>query len=453
MLAGRGTGKTRTFAEWVREKVETGQAKRVAFVGATAADTRDTMVLGESGIIAVSRPDFMPKYEPSKRRVTWPNGAIATLYSADKPRQLRGPQHDLAWGDEIAAWTKPDTLDQLMFGLRLGANPQAGFSTTPARVPHLRKLLKQKHVTVTRGKTYENLHNLAPNFREQIIGKYEGTRLGRQELDGELLEDVEGALWQAEFIDDSRFTDFIGSDTGPDDGPSQAELDLLDSFTHITVAIDPTTKQRGDACGIVVVGKSRNGHLYVLEDATANMSPGGWADLAVRVYHAWEPKAPVVRLVAEANQGGEMITEVISQVPDHPLVRLVYASKGKHIRAEPCVELYEKKRVHHVGVFGALEEEMCSWVPGDPSPNRLDALVWAITDLAGPQKKGGFYHPGLDSDVEEIEVAPGQTLLTVRPRPVQEIRWVDGFLGLPGRSEEEEDAWSEDDESFSSLWR
>lgn len=349
------TGKTRASAEWVRGKVESGEAKRIALVGATAADTRDTMVLGESGLIAVSRPDFTPTYEPSKRRVIWPNGAIATLYSADKPRQLRGPQHDLAWGDEVAAWTKPDALDQLMFGLRLGINPQVIFSTTPARVPHLKRLMSLKHTVITRGTTYDNLHNLAPTFREQIVGRYEGTRLGNQELLGKMLEDVEGALWQSAWIEEHRFGKFL-DDQDPE---RDLEAELLNSFTHITIALDPTTKQKGDACGIVVVGKKKNGHLYVVEDATAHKSPKGWAELAVAVYRTWEPFAPVVRLVAEANQGGEMITEVISHIDDHPPVRLVYASKGKHIRAEPIAEMYEKGRVHHVGSLAYLEEELC----------------------------------------------------------------------------------------------
>lgn len=406
------------------------------------------MVLGESGLLAISRPDFMPQYEPSKRRVIWPNGAIATLYSADKPRQLRGPQHDLAWGDELAAWTKPDALDQLMFGLRLGINPRVIFSTTPARVEHLRRLMKLKHTVITRGTTYENLHNLAPTFKEQIVGRYEGTRLGQQELEGLLLEDVEGALWQSDWIEKSRFLDFYDADN-PDRDP---EEELLNSMTHITIALDPTTKQKGDECGIVVVGKTKRGALYVLQDATANRSPRGWAEDAVKIFHAWEDKAPIVRLVAESNQGGEMVSEVISNIKDAPSVKLVFASKGKYVRAEPVAEMYEQGRVHHVGVLSRLEEELTSWVPGDPSPNRLDALVWAVTDLAGPQKKGGFYHPGQPVEAEEIELAPGTSIITVRARPIQELRWDNGLLGLPGHEEIEEFDSFEADESVSGLW-
>lgn len=362
-MAGRGYGKTRAGAEWVRRKVETGAARRIALVGATAADVRDVMVEGPSGILAVS-PDPKPRYESSKRRVTWPNGAIAMLFSADEPDRLRGPQHDLAWADEMAAWRRPEAWDMLMLGLRLGQNPQCIVTTTPRPVPHIKALLRSPTTTVTRGSTYENLDNLAPAFREKIIAQYEGTRLGRQELYAEVLDDTPGALWQRSMLDAALVTS-------------------LPDLVRIVVGVDPAASDNEGAAetGIIVAGIGKDGHGYVLEDLTVRASPAGWAAQAVSAYHKYQAD----RIVAEVNQGGDMVTHTIRTVDDRAAVRTVRASKGKEVRAEPIAALYEQGRVHHLGMFGPLEDQLCGWVPGDKSPDRLDALVWALTDLMLPQ--------------------------------------------------------------------
>jgi phage terminase large subunit-like protein len=258
LLAGRGFGKTRTLAEWVCDQVASGQAGRIALVAATAADARDVLVEGESGILAVAPPWFRPIYEPSKRRLTWPHGAIATTFSAEEPDRLRGPQHDAAVCDELASWSHPETWDMLRFGLRLGRNPRCLVATTPRPIKLLRELLARegRDVVVTRGSTYENRANLAPGFFNQVIRKYEGTRLGRQELNAELLEDTPGALWSHGIIDAAR-------------------QDAAPNLARIVVSVDPavTTGDDADETGIVVVGKDHQGHGYVLADASGKYQP------------------------------------------------------------------------------------------------------------------------------------------------------------------------------------
>ena len=271
LLAGRGFGKTRTLAEWVCQQTASGQAGRIALVTATAADARDVLVEGESGILAVAPPWFRPVYEPSKRRLTWPNGAMATTFSAEEPERLRGPQHDAAVCDELGAWSHPETWDMLQFGLRLGGNPRCLVATTPRPTRLIRELLARegRDVAVTRGSTYENRANLAPGFFDQVIRKYEGTRLGRQELDAELLEDTPGALWSHGIIDAAR----------------QAAAPNL---ARIVVAIDPAASSGEDAdeTGIVVVGKDTQGHGYVLADASGKHQPIEWAKIAIAAYRA-----------------------------------------------------------------------------------------------------------------------------------------------------------------------
>lgn len=365
ILAGRGWGKTRTAAEWVREQVEHHSARRVALVGRTAADTRDVMVEGDSGLLGLYPEGERPIYESSKRRVTFRNGAIATLYSADEPNLLRGPQHDAAWADELAAWQRPDAWDQLLFGLRLGASPRVVVATTPRPTPTIRGLVAQApsgRVAVTRGSTYDNAANLAPTFLEEVRKRYEGTRLGRQELFAEVLDDTPGALWTRAQLDDL---------TG----------DPPDDLRRIVVAVDPSVAADGggDEAGIVVAGVARDGTAWVLRDESANLSPDAWARRAVSLYREYGAD----RIVAEANQGGALVEHTLRSVDRNASVRLVHASKGKRARAEPVAALYEQKRVRHARGLARLEDQQCTWAAasGDPSPNRVDALVWAVTDL------------------------------------------------------------------------
>ena len=341
MLAGRGFGKTRTGAEWVREQVERGGAQRVALVAATAADARDVMVEGESGILAISPPWFRPQYEPSKRRLTWPNGAIATTYSADEPKRLRGPQHDAAWADELCAWRYPETWDMLMFGLRLGQDPRVVVTTTPKTIPLLKKLMAARTTITTRGSTYDNAANLAAAFMADIVAAYEGTRLGRQELNAELLEDNPDALWKREAMLDAH------------------RVSGLPPLKRIVVGVDPSASGKGDECGIVVAGLGADGHGYVIDDRSRQGSPSEWALAAVTAYNVHQANA----LVAEVNQGGEMVETVLRTVDKERRItyKAVHASRGKYTRAEPIASLYEQGRVHHVGSFANLEDQMCQW--------------------------------------------------------------------------------------------
>lgn len=384
-LAGRGWGKSRTGAEFIREQVENGRAKHIALVGETAADARDVMVeLSESSITKISPPWFKPKFEPTKRRLVWPNGAVATIYSGDDPDQLRGPQHDLAWLDELAKYRYPrQTWDNLMFGLRQlgpdGTEPRILVTTTPRPTPlviELARGIKQldgsyeprDDVIVTGGSSWDNRGNLAKAFLKELQ-RYEGTRLGRQEIHREILDESEGALWSHALIDEHRV------DRAPD-------LDV------VVVAVDPMTSEPEDVnrkdkksgpppeTGIVTVGRAGD-HIYVVGDASVSDSPKGWAERAIRSWRL----ARADRVVGEKNQGGAMVKHTIHSVdPDVP-VTLVHASRGKKTRAEPVASLYEQGRVHHVGVFPRLEDQMTTWVPGSKSPDRMDALVWAVTDL------------------------------------------------------------------------
>jgi phage terminase large subunit-like protein len=360
LLAGRGFGKTRTGAEFVRSRVAQRTAGRIALVAPTAADARDVMVEGESGILATS-PDWnRPDYEPSKRRLTWANGAIATTYSADEPERLRGPQHDLAWCDELAAWRYPAAWDMLMFGLRLGTDPRAVVTTTPRPTPLIKALLADPKVVVTRGRTAENEENLAPAFLEQIVRRYEGTRLGRQELEAELLEDAPGALWTHGLIEATRVTQ-------PPD------------LARVVVAIDPAagSGEHSDETGIAVVGKDGGGHGYVLADLSGRYAPTEWAKAA----HDAD------RIVAEVNNGGEMVEATLRIVDPKVPFSAVHAARGKVARAEPVAAFYEQGRVHHVGALPRLEDQMCAFVhdfdrtAAGYSPDRVDALVWALSDL------------------------------------------------------------------------
>lgn len=370
MLAGRGFGKTRAGAEFVRTMVKEKKARRIALVGPTALDARSVMVEGESGLLSIGPPYERPRYEPSLHRLTWNNGAVATLFSADEPNRLRGPQHDLAWCDELAAWRYPQAWDMLMFGLRLGHDPRVVVTTTPRPIKLLRDLLADPKVVVTRGRTEENARNLAPAFLEQIVRRYQGTRLGRQELDGELLDDMPGALWTHGLIDAARVMQ------APD-------------LARIVVAIDPavSSHEGADETGIIVAGTDKDGHGYVLADASGRYAPAEWARAAIAAYAAHRAD----RIVAEVNNGGDMVEATLRVVDPSVPYAAVHAARGKVARAEPVAALYEQGRVHHLGALPLLEDQMCAFVSGAPgsfdraaagySPDRVDALVWALSDL------------------------------------------------------------------------
>jgi phage terminase large subunit-like protein len=363
LLAGRGFGKSRTGAEWVRSETEAGRRWQWAFVGATAADVRDIMVEGDSGILRISPPWFRPEYEPSKRRLTWPNGAVATLFSGDEPDQLRGPNRDGAWADEVAKWKHArEAWDNLELVLRAGSDPRCVVTTTPKPIAVVRELLTDPLTTVTRGSTYDNAANLAPSFLRRILGKYEGTRLGRQELHAELLDDIPGALWQRAMLDDLRVAE-------------------APELQRIVVAVDPavTSGEDSDETGIVVAGKGIDGHGYVLADLTCRLSPDGWARRAVQAYHTRRADL----LVAEVNNGGELVEQTIRTVDPLVAYKGIHASRGKRVRAEPVAALYEQGKIHHVGSLADLEDQQCNYTPDgyDGSPDRVDALVYALTEL------------------------------------------------------------------------
>lgn len=370
VISGRGFGKTWVGANWTNELAETGQAKRIGLIGATASDVRDTMIEGESGILATAPAWNRPTYEPSKRRLTWPNGAIGTAFSSEEADRLRGPQHDFLWGDELAAWNDPQaTWDMAQFGLRLGTRPRWLVTTTPRPIKLLKALLAREgiDVVVSRGSTYENAANLAGPFLEAIRARYEGTRLGKQELHAEVLTDVQGALWTPEMIEGAKIT-----------GPVPA-------MKRIVVAIDPSgtggQEDSGDAVGIVVAGLGVDDFGYVLADRTIKASPALWGARAVAAYREFKAD----RIVAERNFGGAMVQHVIRTIDAGVPYREVTASRGKIQRAEPIAALYEQGRVRHVGNLTDLEDQLAAMTGdgymGEGSPDRADALVWALTEL------------------------------------------------------------------------
>ena len=391
--AGRGYGKTRTGAEWIRKQVETGLARRVALVARTTADIRDVMVEGESGILAVSHPEMMPRYEPSKRRVTWknPDGrvrAIATCYSADEPALLRGPQHDAAWCDELASWRLKESWDNLMLGLRMGVRPRCVVTTTPKPTILLQDLMARASTVTTEGSTYDNVDNLAPAFIVDVLDRYEGTHLGEQELHAKLLDEAEGALWRRQWIEGARWLQHQGPH--PD-------------LEQLVVAIDPagTRKATSSETGIVVVGRAQatesdgrtRPHFWVLEDRSGRYTPAGWAQLAIDAYYEFEGDW----VIGERNNGGDMVENTVTQVDDTVPFDDVWASRGKVPRAQPVAALYQQGRVHHVGLFRDLEDQLCQWEPemGMESPDRLDALVWAISYMM-PTGRDTKLQTGLD---------------------------------------------------------
>jgi phage terminase large subunit-like protein len=370
LLGGRGSGKTRAGAEWVRS-LAAQEIGPIALVGETMTEAISIMVRGESGILSVQPDDERPLLKG--QRLIWPNGTEAMVMTASDPDRFRGPQFAAAWCDEVAKWPHgEDAWDMLQFGLRLGEQPRQLATTTPKPTRLIKRLLNDPHTVVTRMATMENKAQLAPQFLEAVVGRYRGTVLGRQELDGELIDDLPGALWQR-----AMFRHFAGGDIG-----------------RIVVAVDPpvTGTAKSDACGIVVAGRVGEG-VAVLEDCTLKqVRPLDWARRAVAAYRAHEADA----IVAEVNQGGDMVPAVIAQVdPDVP-VRMVRASRGKWSRAEPVAALYGRGLVRHAAGLTALEDEMCAFgmdgLSDGHSPDRVDALVWAVTELllneARPRVRG-----------------------------------------------------------------
>lgn len=338
----------------------------IALVGETYGDARTVMVEGPSGLLAIAPPHDRPHFEPSRHRLVWDNGAVATLYSASDPESLRGPQFDAAWCDELAKWRYGQACwDMLQFGLRLGERPRQVVTTTPRPVSLLKKLMADPHTVISRASTYANRANLAQAFFDTVVTAYEGTRLGRQELNAELLEDNPDALWTRDIIEAARQIQ-----------PPEC--------IRIVVAIDPpvTSGPDADECGIVAAGLDAQGGFHVLEDMSkGGLKPSEWASRAISVFD----RLNADRVVAEVNQGGEMVEAVLRQVAPHIPFRAVRATKGKAVRAEPIAALYEQGRVHHLGQLAKLEDQLCEFVPGvtRKSPDRMDALVWAITDLMG----------------------------------------------------------------------
>jgi len=364
MRSGRGGGKTRAGSEWILKRVRQGY-RHIALIGQTTADVRDTMVeLGPSSIMKIARPEERPIYEPSKRRLTFPNGAVATTFTGEEPDQLRGPAHDTVWIDELAKFKYPEeTWDNMEMGLRLGDNPQVFCTTTPRPIPIIKRLIKDPTTIDIRFSTSQNAENLSPTFLKRIQERYGGTRLGRQELEGEILDDNPDALWNREVIENLRVRQFP-------------------QLIRAVVAMDPavTGNEKSDETGIIAGGIAANGHGYILQDASLRASPAEWAREGVKTFHYWRAD----RLVGEVNNGGDLIESNIRTVDRNIPFTAVHASRGKAIRAEPVAALYEQGRIHHVGTFPELEDQMCDWSPGSgKSPDRMDALVWCIWELFG----------------------------------------------------------------------
>lgn len=379
ILAGRGFGKTRTGAEVVRQWSR--HHKYINLIGATSDDAKDIMIEGESGILSVCPKLERPHYKKHERKLEWPSGAISLVFTADEPERMRGKQHEKLWGDELGAWRYPEAWDQAKFGLRLGKKPQAIITTTPRPTKIMRELVRDPHCHVTRGSTYDNRANLADNFFGEIIKKYEGTRLGRQELNAELLEDTPGALWSQVGLDRNRIP--VG------DQPS---------MKRIVVAVDPSTSndENNDETGIVAAGIGEDDRGYILADESGRYSPDEWGRRAVALFNRLDAD----RIVAEANMGGDMVEHVLRAAMPNAPISMVKASRGKVTRAEPVAALYEQNRVSHLGKFDTLEDQMVAFTSDFDrkiqgySPDRVDALVWALTELfpriirtRGPSKR------------------------------------------------------------------
>lgn len=417
LLCGRGFGKTRVGAETTRAWAESGKVGRITITGPTGHDIRDAMIEGESGILAVSRKDFWPNYQPSKSRIEWPNGCIGTLISADEPDRFRNKQHEKVWADELAAWKYlAASWAMLMFGLRLG-KPQLVATTTPRPLPLIKQLVKQAdkqkgqpsaRVVAVRGSSYENMTNLAPEYVEQVIEPFVGTELGRQEIEAEIIDETKGALWKMAVIDAARVETVLTP--GDMDGETRTELLQLSpqqssagdesdpieipQLLRIVVAVDPSVSEEGDRdeCGIIVAGvgwcdcklKAGKGkrelHMFVMDDLSGGMPPDVWAQASVDAYRTYQAD----RVIGEVNQGGALVETTLRSIDgaENVSYESVRATVSKRARAEPVAALYQKGKAHHVGTFAKLEDELTTWVPlKSKSPNRLDALVWAAHAL------------------------------------------------------------------------
>jgi phage terminase large subunit-like protein len=374
ILGGRGAGKTRTGAEWVKALAlglftpEFPQCKRIAIIASTYDDARRVMIEGDSGLLALHHHMLRPRYEPTKRQLTWPNGTVAHIYSAEEPEALRGPQFDAAWCDELAKWRKVDAAwSNLQLALRMGEIPQCVVTTTPRPIKLLRELMKDDATLISRSRTADNTHNLASSFLGDMEKRFGGTNLARQELEGELIDDDPDALWKRGLIEAARVRE-------------------LPKLKRIVIAVDPpaTAGEKANACGIVCAALGADDRVYVLDDASCKrLRPAQWARRVVDLFYTREAD----RIVAEVNQGGDMVRDVIAQVDATVPLTTVHASRGKRARAEPVAALYEQGRVSHVGVFAELEDEMCSVIEDGASPDRLDALVWAVTELVLKKRK------------------------------------------------------------------
>lgn len=379
LIGGRGAGKTRAGAEWIR-----GQALglppfadhavgRIALIGETEHDVREVMIEGVSGLLAVHERRERPQWTPTRRRLQWSNGAVAYAFSADDPESLRGPQFGCAWSDELAKWRYADAaFDMLQFGLRLGPQPRQMITTTPRPTPLLKRLIADPATALTRAPTRANALNLAPSFLRSVMTRYSGTRLGRQELEGEIIDERPGALWSRAVIEQSRVRE-------------------APRLQRVVVAVDPpaSSTRRADACGIVAAGVAADGTIYVLaDDSVSQATPQLWSAKAIALWRRVEADA----LIAEVNQGGDMVRAVIGAADASVPVLAVRATRGKWLRAEPVAMLYAQGRVKHAGPLAALEDEMCdfagSGLSSGHSPDRLDALVWAITALTHGAKTG-----------------------------------------------------------------
>lgn len=380
MLGGRGAGKTRLGAEWVHALVQGHPpyappvAMQVALIGETEHDVREVMIEGPAGLIHSAPRSQRPQWTPSRRRLEWTNGAVAYAFSAEDPDQLRGPQFDAAWCDELAKWKEPDEVfNMLQFGLRLGERPRQLVTTTPRPIGLIKRLIDDPRTAVTRASTHDNRAHLAPAFLEAVIGRYEGTSLGRQEIDGELIEGRAGALWSRDVIEAARIAD-------------------APPLRRIVIGVDPPASARegADLCGIVAAGIAEDGIVYVLADESeGRLSPAAWAGKAIRLYRRLEADA----IIAEVNMGGDMVAQVFRQIDHTVPVRQVRATRAKFTRAEPVAALYAQGKVRHVGApMRALEDQMCDFsvdgLSDRASPDRVDALVWAVTSLISRRAHG-----------------------------------------------------------------
>ncbi|MEY4268939.1 MAG: hypothetical protein RLZZ58_155 [Pseudomonadota bacterium] len=380
IMAGRGYGKTRAGAEWVRSLAEADPSVRIALVAANPAEARSIMVEGDSGLLAIAPPELRPTFEPSLKRLVWPNGAEAALFGASDPESLRGPQHSHAWADEVGKWDHGGMAawDNLMLTLRQGDAPRVAATTTPRASVLMRRLMSQAGAAVTQGSTIANRAHLAPTWIGAMTRLYGGTRLGRQELDGDMIADVDGALWTRAMIDAARARGMGGGGGA--------------NLVRVVVGVDPPASATGDACGIIVAGIDADGLCLVLADASVEKaSPERWARAVAAAAHLWQAD----RVIAEANNGGDMVSATLRTIDPALPVRMVHARRGKSARAEPVAALYESGRVAHAGMFAALDDQLCGMLVGGGyagpgrSPDRADALVWAVTALVEGIGRGG----------------------------------------------------------------